>query len=442
MRILGILGKIRKNVVKLTFSNLTAPYENTAPYAYLVSYANSGNSASSAGGRLNLMGGPYNYVEHTSTKLKSYLNYDFDLTFELTVIANASGRIITFDDNGSSDANLLLNFAAGSGLYFQSKSGLFGLTKSSAYVPISLNVSYLCKIEYRDNILSFFLNGNFVLAHSLVLPLHVTSQYNFRLGGFGATSSIYGYLDNVDLTLLNKTWEDPAYTLTLLHMEAANLSTGPLTDSSVYGNQFIIGPGSSYVSTNWSKFGTSSYYSPARNIITYAGGAGMKRIGGINGTGDWQIDLWIKPTDVSSQSGVFAINGASNEKNCLALYIDNGILKLRVNTTLTTPDWAISVNHQTTLVANAEYHIRFLRKHGFIRLFLNGIEATTSVNIGNTPIFYSNIGSEYPSIGSAYISHTRIGFMTGYLGYIDEVRIRQRAVYEGNFTPPTTAFTY
>lgn len=439
MRILGILGKIRKNVVKLTFSNLTVPHENTAPYAYLVNL-NYG-SASSAGGRLNLIGGPYDYVENTSTTLKSYLNYDFDLTFELTVIANASGRIITFDDNGSSEPNLLLNFAAGSGLYFVSRSGLFGLPKSSAYVPISLNVSYLCRIEYRDNILSFFLNGNFVLAHSLVLPLYVTSYYNFKLGGFGATNSIYGYLDNVDLTLLNKTWEDPAYTLTLLHMEAANLSTGPLTDSSVYGSQFFIGPGSSYVSTNWSKFGTSSYYSPARDILTYALG-GMKRIGGINGTGDWQIDLWIKPTDVSSQSGVFGLNGASDEKNCLALYIDNGILKLRVNTTLTTPDWAISVNHQTTLVANTEYHIRFLRKHGFIRLFLNGIEATTSGNIGNTPIFYSNIGSEYTSIGSAYTTHTRIGFPVGYLGYIDEVRIRQRAVYEGNFTPPTTAFTY
>lgn len=442
MRILGILGKIRKSVVKLTFSNLTAPYENTAPYAYLVNINNSGSSASSAGGRLNLMGGPYNYVENASTKLKSYLNYDFDLTFELTVTANASGRIITFDDNGGGGFNLILDFAAGSGLYFQSKSGLFGLTKSSAYVPISLNVSYLCKIEYRDNILSFFLNGNFVLAHSLVLPLYLPYYYNFKLGGFGATSSIHGYLDNVDLTLLNKTWEDPAYTLTLLHMEAANLSTGPLTDSSVYGNQFYISvTGNSYVSTNWSKFGTSSYYSTARNFLTYALGV-MKRIGGINGTGDWQIDLWIKPTDVSSQSGVFAINGASNEKNCLALYIDNGILTLKVNTTLTTPGWAISVNHQTALVANTEYHIRFLRKHGFIRLFLNGIEATTSGNIGNTPIFYSNIGSEYTSIGNAYTTHTRIGFPVGYLGYIDEVRIRQRAVYEGNFTPPTTAFTY
>ena len=64
----------------------------------------------------------------------------------------------------------------------------------------------------------------------------------------------------------------------------------------------------------------------------------------------------------------------------------------------------------------------------FIRLFLNGIEATTS-GIYRKHLFLQQYGLKYTSIGGAYTTHTRIGFQVGYLGYIDEVRIRQRAVY-------------
>lgn len=101
--------------------------------------------------------------------------------------------------------------------------------------------------------------------------------------------------------------------------------------------------------------------------------------------------------------------------------------------------WQYTLTHQTVLVANTEYHIRALRKDGYLRIFVDGVEASSSgTNIGTDSLV--NAGAGNFNIGSAwnYIG----GFPQQFHGYIDEFRIRKEAVYTGNFTPPTAPFTY
>ena len=227
---------------------------------------------------------------------------------------------------------------------------------------------------------------------------------------------------------------DQNLTLALLHFDGTD-NTQVFTDSSP-NNQNITADNDNtgvYLSNGWSKFGaTSCFFDGVSFVNRLRTNSGY--VGGNLGSGDWQIDCFIRPNSVSGQKGIFNIYNGSGLVP-INLNIVSGVLTLKVQV-LNNSSWQYTLIHQTALVANTEYHVRALRKDGFIRLFLEGVEATTPANIGTTPLVNNGEGQFY--IGSAWHG----GFPQQFNGYIDEFRIRKEAEYTGNFTPPTIPFTY
>ena len=226
-------------------------------------------------------------------------------------------------------------------------------------------------------------------------------------------------------------------TLALLHFDGANGST-TFTDSSANSQNIIANNGNTgvYLSNGWSKFGATSCFFNGDVFVNYLR-TNSAYVGGNLGAGDWQIDCWIRPATVSGLKGIFNIfNGSSSVP--INLIINAGVLKVQVDTIANSAVWEFEVAHQTALFANSEYHVRALRKDGYIRLFLDGIEATTPANIGTTPLVGNGGGQIQIGVAMNYVG----GFPQQFSGYIDEFRIRKEAVYTGNFTPPTAPFTY
>ena len=230
---------------------------------------------------------------------------------------------------------------------------------------------------------------------------------------------------------------DPSLTLALLHFDGTN-NTQVFVDSSPNNQNIIANSGNAgvYLSDIWAKFGATSCFFDGASFLNCLR-TNADYVGGNLGAGDWQIDCWIRPASVSGMKGIFNIVFDSSRVP-INLIINAGVLKVQVDTIENSTVWEFEVAHQTALVANSEYHVRALRKDGYIRLFLDGIEATTPANIGITPLVSNGTGTIY--IGSAwnYVG----GFPQQFSGYIDEFRIRKEAVYTSNFTPPTEPFTY
>ena len=235
----------------------------------------------------------------------------------------------------------------------------------------------------------------------------------------------------------NQQQADPALTLALLHFDGTN-NTQVFTDSSPTSQNIIANNSNTgvYLSNGWSKFGATSCFFDGASFVNYLSTDG-EYVGGNLGAGDWQIDCWIRPDNVSGKKGIFNINDSSTATP-INLIVDDDILKLQIDTVGDDSVWEFLVQHQTALFANTDYHVRALRKDGYIRLFLDGIEATTPANIGITPLVGNGIGVLSVGVAYDYVG----GFPQQFSGYIDEFRIRKEAVYTGNFTPPTAPFTY
>lgn len=238
------------------------------------------------------------------------------------------------------------------------------------------------------------------------------------------------------LGVLKKKGANPNLTLLLMHFDGTN-NTQVFTDSS-QNNQNIIAENSNtgvYLSDTWSKFGSTSCFFDGASFVNYLK-TGSAYIGGNIGASDWQIDCFIRPSSVAGQKGIFNIYDGST-RTPINLTLVSGVLTLQVQT-IDNSNWQYSLTHQTVLVANTEYHIRALRKNGFLRLFVDGVEASSSgTNIGTDTLVAAGAGSFRIGTAWNYIG----GFPQQFNGYIDELRIRKEAVYTGNFTPPTAPFT-
>lgn len=198
--LLGVLKKKTLQVLRLPFSS---GITNLAPHAALVGYISSGSSLSTSNSRLNLQASVDDYVKPGLTPYnRSFLTFNFNLNFILNISANASGRIITFDDNGSGEPNLEFRYDASSGLRFTSRAaGGYGFLSHSVVAAITLNTSYNCSLKVRGNLLQLFLNDTLVISHTIVTPLY-NSFKDIIFGGFGATTSATGFLDEIELTIV------------------------------------------------------------------------------------------------------------------------------------------------------------------------------------------------------------------------------------------------
>lgn len=211
---------------------------------------------------------------------------------------------------------------------------------------------------------------------------------------------------------------DPALTLALLHFDGANNST-VFTDSSPFNQTILVVTGTPKISTAMSKFGGSSLYLDGSSSIKIPNNANLNL-----GTGVFTIEFWFYLLSLPSIDSFFlhklgtpqqsiVINGTSKK-----LY--SGFFNGTIGPTT------------TVITAGAWYHVAVVRQteNGIIKQYINGVNEGTI----NSPGSVDNTGDL--AIGSWFNGSNRV------TGYIDEFRIRKEAIYTGNFTPPTAAFTY
>lgn len=204
------LGVLKRKIIQFLKLDFTDPQTNKAPYASLITTGLSpGSSFSSANNRMNLLSSPHDGLTIGAPYNKSLLRQNFDFRFTLSLNTSVSGRILTIDDNGSGYYSLALAYVAGSGLVINTSSGtIFPITRISAYAVIANNTEYNCYIKYRacslftSSFLEFYINNTLVIFHTVAMPPYGTYTPNLNFGGFGATSSASGYIDNIDMSIV------------------------------------------------------------------------------------------------------------------------------------------------------------------------------------------------------------------------------------------------
>jgi len=210
---------------------------------------------------------------------------------------------------------------------------------------------------------------------------------------------------------------DPALTLALLHFDGANNST-VFTDSSPFNQTVSVVTGTPKISTAMSKFGGSSLYLDGSSSIKIPNNANLNL-----GTGVFTIEFWFYLLSLPSDNAWFLHKIGTPQQ---AISIAHPSKKLNSGFLNGT---AVST---TAITAGAWYHVAEVREteNGVIKQYINGVHEGTLNLTGSV----DNAGDL--TIGSWFSGSNRI------TGYIDEFRIRKEAVYTGNFTPPTSAFTY
>ncbi len=211
---------------------------------------------------------------------------------------------------------------------------------------------------------------------------------------------------------------DPVLTLALLHFDGANNST-VFTDSSPFNQTVSVVTGTPKISTAMSKFGGSSLYLDGSSSIKIPNNANLNL-----GTGVFTIEFWFYLLSLPS-SDVLFLHKNGTPQQIIAIgdpskKLYSGFLN---GSTLST----------TVITAGAWYHVAVVREttNGVIKQYFNGSHEGTL-----------NLSGSVDNAGDLAIGSWFNGGSNRVTGYIDEFRIRKEAVYTGNFTPPTSAFTY
>lgn len=202
----------------------------------------------------------------------------------------------------------------------------------------------------------------------------------------------------------------------LLHGNGINGST-TFTDSSPLPK--IVTPlGNAQISTAVADpFGNS-----AKGVIAFDGSSRISipsASDSLLGTGDFTIELWLRPSLVNVAVFVDARVSSPSGSDVFAL--------------LTRSSGTCEIFPATSgggsVSANTWYHIAMCRTANFYRIFIDGISVATGTNT-------TSIAAAAPLTFGA---NTAGG--NPFTGYMDEIRVtRNIARYSANFTPPTAPF--
>ena len=163
-------------------------------------------------------------------------------------------------------------------------------------------------------------------------------------------------------------------TVLLLKFEGANGST-TFTDSSTYGATFTR-TGSPTIQDNMGEFTANGDYIKAPQPV-----AGLWEWGANN----FEITGEFKINSVGSYRGIICQRNVLGSAGTFSLFIDaDSSNKLRFY--VMTSSGHRSVIHQTAPIANTLYTFKAARHGAYLRLWLNDVESTTPVYIGNETI--------------------------------------------------------
>ena len=137
------------------------------------------------------------------------------------------------------------------------------------------------------------------------------------------------------------------------------------------------------------------------------------------GTGDFTVELWIKPNSVASGSKVITDFRPTSSDTAVLLLQSGSVVEFQ------STNGAGSITGTTNLVVDTWYHVAVVRESGVTKLYLDGVQQGS--NLTDT----TNYGSTRPiKIGA------NLNGSAAFPGYIDDLRVSTSARYTGTFTVP------
>jgi hypothetical protein len=248
----------------------------------------------------------------------------------------------------------------------------------------------------------------------------ITTPGTFDITVFNHTPG-GGESDAVEFEVTETAVTDPnfANVVTLLHMDGADAST---TFTDVIGKTYTP-VGDAQIDTDQSQFGGASGFFGTTGRITTPTHAGFGF-----GTGNYTIEFWMRPTNVSS--------------------VFRGIVDLRTGTSTVAPN--INLANNTIVMREAEsnritssgiisvdtwYHVAIARSGNDTKMFVSGTQ------VGSTYSTNNDLGSTQPCALGCFGAGVAVSADFKFQGHLDDVRITKGvARYTANFTPPAAPF--
>lgn len=173
--------------------------------------------------------------------------------------------------------------------------------------------------------------------------------------------------------------------------------------------------GNTAISTAQSKFGgASAYFDGSGDYLT-----APTQTAFAFDTSDFTVECWVRPTSVEGLTVIYdGRTGSTGSSAGMSLSISSGTLRCDTD--------VANVLTGGTLVADTWYHVALTRNSGTFRLWLDGVQVSTSTASYNLTDGNVTVGAYG---GAQFFS-----------GYIDDFRITKGvARYTAAFTPPTVA---
>ena len=211
-----------------------------------------------------------------------------------------------------------------------------------------------------------------------------------------------------------------SYTKLLIHSNTSDGST-TFADSSATGHTITVS-GHTHHETDQYKFGsTSIQFDGTGDVLSVADHADWTY-----GTGDFTIDMWIRPTTIGSGGNKDFIGASSNQHIAFACNSTGGIVFYSGN-----GSWVSTVAATSNVIVNNVWqHIAVSRADGVVYLFYNGTLLTSRTQADS--IDPPNV--EVGGYGG--------GASDLFTGYMDEIRISKGiARWTDSFVPPNKPYS-
>jgi hypothetical protein len=277
---------------------------------------------------------------------------------------------------------------------------------------------------------SIYLNGVRV-ANGTVTSNFAASVYQLSTTNAGGTV-FQGYIGDARLTNGSTPYDATQSTLTVptlpLTTSASNtvlllnMTNGAIYDNAMMNDLETVG--TAQISTSVKKYGTGSMSFNGSGYL-YSSNTPVYQLGG-----DYTIEMWWYPTDLSASSNFFSFGNENSGQNGMTIFWRSTSSAIAVYTNGT----LILISSISTPI-NAWYHIALVRSGSGTnntKLYINGVQADQTTN--NTT--FTGVSGNGVCLGAAYSG----SFANSKSCYVDDLRITKGyARYTTAFTPPTAA---
>jgi len=308
------------------------------------------------------------------------------------------------------------------------------LTSTNSFLPNQWH--HVAITRNASNVFTLWVNG--ASEATATVSFTIASDTSTLYLGIvdGANSPYTGYISSLRLVqgsaVYTSAFTPPTAPVTAISGTGllCNFTNAGIIDNTMMTNLETIGD--SKVSTTQSKFGSSAmYFDGTGDYMSTQSNPGYAF-----GTGDFTIEAWVNPADVSGSAQRGFLQTSDTAGGLKTSYTTGVIMLFGVNSSGVSLTGGVGVNIAGTLVAssiavvttNTWYHIALVRSSGVATLYVNGTSVGSASATGSCTGTYLCVGGYYS---------------TGYLlnGYIDDLRITNGyARYTSNFTPPAKTF--